>query len=297
MGSKWGLVHYSQICEKSGGEKVEVEDEVELGQEVWVKVLSVDVEAQKVGMSMKYVDQATGEDKDMLQVKYTVEKESEGKRRGFGGGGGGGGGGRGMNDIYARNKREEEEYASHSWGGGGRPGGAGEAAEEEGDPEERNFGLSGLLAKETRTFEGVELKFIEPAEARMPTLRWRLYEFKGDEQTRTLHLHRLSCYVFGRDRSLNKFPGFVATDHPSCSKQHAVIQFRLQARDDGQGGSIQEVKPYVLDLQSTNGTHLNGERIEDQRYYELKMKDMIKFGNSTREYIVMHDGPIDAQGV
>lgn len=60
--------------------------------------------------------------------------------------------------------------------------------------------------------------------------RWRLYEFKGDEQTNTLHLHRCSCYIFGKDRSLNKFPGFIPTDHPSCSRQHAVIQFRLKVR-------------------------------------------------------------------
>ena len=44
--------------------------------------------------------------------------------------------------------------------------------------------LSGLLAAETRKWDGIELKFIEPAEARMPDKKWRLYEFKGDEQTK-----------------------------------------------------------------------------------------------------------------
>ncbi len=34
-------------------------------------------------------------------------------------------------------------------------------------------------------------------------------------------------YLFGRDRLLKKYPGFVPTDHPSCSNQHAVIQYRL----------------------------------------------------------------------
>ena len=44
--------------------------------------------------------------------------------------------------------------------------------------------MSGLLAAETRKWDGIELKFIEPAEARMPDKKWRLYEFKGDEQTK-----------------------------------------------------------------------------------------------------------------
>ena len=43
-----GCLHLPQLCEKPGGEKVDVEEEVELGQEVFVKVLTVDVESQKV---------------------------------------------------------------------------------------------------------------------------------------------------------------------------------------------------------------------------------------------------------
>jgi len=150
-----------------------------------------------------------------------------------------------------------------------------------------------LLAKESKTFEGVELKFTEPPEIRMPTKKWRLYEFKGDEQTRVLHLHRCATYLFGRDRHLSKFPGFIATDHPSCSKQHAVIQFRLHEKENDDGSSSLSVKPYIMDLQATNGTHLNGDRIEDMRYYELKEKDLIKFGNSSREYVMLHEGSID----
>ena len=29
------------------------------------------------------------------------------------------------------------------------------------------------------------------------------------------------------------------------------------------------VKPYLMDLETTNGTFLNGDKIEDQRYYEV----------------------------
>lgn len=51
-------------------------------------------------------------------------------------------------------------------------------------------------------------------------------------------------------------------------------------------------KPYLMDLESTNGTILNGEKIEPARYYELRTKDIINFGHSTRDYILMDGGKI-----
>jgi smad nuclear-interacting protein 1 len=38
------------------------------------------------------------------------------------------------------------------------------------------------------------------------------------------------------------------------------------------------VIPYIIDLESTNKTHLNGDEIEAARYYELKVKDILRFG-------------------
>lgn len=37
-----------------------------------------------------------------------------------------------------------------------------------------------------------------------------------------LPLHRQSCYFFGKERRIVDVP----TDHPSCSRQHAVLQYR-----------------------------------------------------------------------
>jgi smad nuclear-interacting protein 1 len=48
-------------------------------------------------------------------------------------------------------------------------------------------------------------------------------------------------------------------------------------------------KPYIIDLGSTNGTHLNGKTVEPQRYYELLEKDVVRFGNSSREYVLLHE--------
>ncbi|KAG2183055.1 hypothetical protein INT44_006036 [Umbelopsis vinacea] len=151
---------------------------------------------------------------------------------------------------------------------------------------EANFGLSGALAAETNTYKGVELKYVEPAEAREPTKKWRLYVFKGDKQIDVLHIHRKSAYLFGRDRVVADIP----VDHPSCSKQHAVLQFRSVNEKNETNGQIRRVvKPFIIDLESTNGTHLNGDRIPDTRYLELKLSDVLKFGDSTREYVLLNE--------
>eukprot|EP00047_Mylnosiga_fluctuans_P024387 m.160284 g.160284 ORF g.160284 m.160284 type:complete len:247 (+) comp9848_c3_seq10:2-742(+) len=149
-----------------------------------------------------------------------------------------------------------------------------------------NFETSGLLTAETNTYKGFVIKYNEPQDAAIPKVKWRLHGFKDNEELPIIHLYRQSAYLVGRERQICEIP----LDHPSISKQHAVLQFR----------KIPEpltkkirVKLYVIDLGSTNGTHLNGERIEAQRYVELKEKDLLKFGFSTREYIVLNDKSVN----
>ena len=48
-------------------------------------------------------------------------------------------------------------------------------------------------------------------------------------------------------------------------------------------------KPYLLDLESINGTSINGEKVEPARYYELLTGDVVRFGLSSREYVVMNE--------
>ena len=65
-----------------------------------------------------------------------------------------------------------------------------------------NLGLSGALTADVNTFNGVVIKYAEPPEARLPKRRWRFYVFKGEEVLPTLHLHRQSAYLIGRDRKV-----------------------------------------------------------------------------------------------
>ncbi|KAL6553416.1 hypothetical protein OROGR_007258 [Orobanche gracilis] len=140
-----------------------------------------------------------------------------------------------------------------------------------------SFELSGKLAAETNRVRGVTLLFNEPPEARQPDTRWRLYVFKGGEVlNEPLYVHRQSYYLFGRERRVADIP----TDHPSCSKQHAVLQYRQVEEENPDGTMSKRVRPYLMDLGSTNGTFINDNQMEPQRYYELFEKDTIKFGNS-----------------
>jgi len=151
------------------------------------------------------------------------------------------------------------------------------------------LGLSGKLAEDTNTFRGVVIKYNEPPEARKPKVKWRLYQFKGEEALPTLFVHRQSAYLIGRDRLIADIP----VDHPSCSKQHAVLQYRLSeyTRPDGSRGK--RVVPYIIDLGATNKTYLNNKPIDAQRYHELREKDVLKFGFSTREYVLLNDKSAD----
>jgi len=93
-------------------------------------------------------------------------------------------------------------------------------------------------------------------------------------------------YLLGRDRKVADIP----LDHLSCSKQHAVLQFRTVNVSDEEGNTKRINKPYIMDLGSTNGTFLNGARIDPQRYIELLPRDMLKFGNSSRDFVLVYEG-------
>lgn len=100
-----------------------------------------------------------------------------------------------------------------------------------------------------------------------------------------LQVHRQSAYLLGRERLVADIP----IDHPSCSKQHAALQFRQLVTTDATGDIHQKVLPYIIDLDSANGTFVNGKKIPSSRYYELKVADVIKFGESTRDYVFMDE--------
>ncbi len=163
--------------------------------------------------------------------------------------------------------------------------------EEPEKPKEKpNFGTSGVLAAASNSVTQADgttitLKYHEPPEARKPPPRdsWKLFVFKGQDILDTIELGNRSCWLVGREHAVVDLPA----EHPSISKQHAVIQFRYTEKRNEFGDKLGRVKPYLIDLESANGTLLNGDKVPESRYLELRNKDMIQFGSSTREYVLM----------
>jgi smad nuclear-interacting protein 1 len=148
----------------------------------------------------------------------------------------------------------------------------------------------------TNMKNGTVLKYNEPPEAKK-TKGWRIYVFKDGKEIDVLELDGASSFLVGRDRMVNldleldrlTQVADIPVDHTSCSKQHAVIQFRQVSKKSEFGDVSRVIKPYLIDLDSTNGSVLNGEKVDSRRYVEIRTEDMIKFGESTREYVFIKD--------
>ncbi|PHH76851.1 hypothetical protein CDD82_3783 [Ophiocordyceps australis] len=156
--------------------------------------------------------------------------------------------------------------------------------------EKANWANTGLLAAASNSMTQADgtcitLKYHEPPEARKPSPRdeWKLFVFKDGDIVDTIDLSTRSCWLVGREAAVVD----ILTEHASISNQHAVIQFRHREKSNEFGDKVGKTKPYLIDLDSANGTALNDASVPQSRYIELRPKDMIHFGHSTREYVVM----------
>lgn len=154
-----------------------------------------------------------------------------------------------------------------------------------------NFNATGLLAREANTVAGTNtvLKYHEPSEARKPPSKqqWRIYVFKGDDIIDTIHIYTRSCWLMGRDEKICDYH----IQHPSASKQHAVVQFRYITKTNEFGEREGKVKPYFVDLESANGSKVDGKKVDAGRYVELFDGDVLSFGESDRQYVMMLPPP------
>lgn len=76
----------------------------------------------------------------------------------------------------------------------------------------------------------------------------------------------------------------VSLEHPSISRYHAVLQYRGESGEAGEIG--EETGFYVYDLSSTHGTFVNKNKIPPKTYIRLKVGHVVKFGGSTRLFIL-----------
>ncbi|XP_026754346.1 kanadaptin [Galleria mellonella] len=100
-----------------------------------------------------------------------------------------------------------------------------------------------------------------------------------------IELTKKAYYVFGRLANCD-----IVMANPTISRHHAVLQYKAFA-EDGEPPSGW----YLYDLGSTHGTFLNKDRLKPSHYTRVRVGHQIKFGNSTRSYIVL--GPdFDCEG-
>lgn len=153
------------------------------------------------------------------------------------------------------------------------------------------FEKSGLLDA-CKTVDGIELKYSEPTDAisprqyfnihhipshKRPILKAKLYRKASAFPIREFNLETKSSYLIGRISISKSSDGSypprnnildIGIPDRSYSKQHCVIQFR-------------EIKGklcvYIMDLESVNGTSLNGISIPTRRYVELSNNDIISY--------------------
>ena len=66
------------------------------------------------------------------------------------------------------------------------------------------------------------------------------------------------------------------------SKQHAALQYRLVPYTKLDGSQGKRVQLYVMDLNSANGTFVNNNKIESQKYVQLLEKVNSNFCSMNR---------------
>lgn len=124
------------------------------------------------------------------------------------------------------------------------------------------------------------LQYTEPPwGGRAPDASYSLEILKNGTIVDTVPLEQRSYYVVGRLPVCD-----VTLEHPSISRYHAVIQYRSRPGESGSAG--EDAGFYIHDLGSTHGTVVNKNKIPPRTYLRLRVGHVLKFGGSTRLFIL-----------
>lgn len=129
------------------------------------------------------------------------------------------------------------------------------------------------------------LKYTEPSwGGNTPDTSYSLEILKNGTIVDTVPLTERSYYVVGRLPVCD-----VSLEHPSISRYHAVIQYRSQPEEGESTGG--DAGFYIQDLGSTHGTVVNKNKIPPKTYIRLRVGHVLKFGGSTRLFILQVNDP------
>ena len=127
-----------------------------------------------------------------------------------------------------------------------------------------------------------------PPEEETSSSLFSLEVLKGGQVVDAIDLSALLLEKMGKkkkEKSENAFVAFgrhpscdVVIEHPSSSRLHCVLQFKKDAKE-----------MFAFDPGSTHGTFVNKRKLKKGVYAPIFIGDQIKFGESTRDYIVQGD--------
>lgn len=140
---------------------------------------------------------------------------------------------------------------------------------------EEELATENIKKKEDKKENFPEIPYKEPSWSGIPDEPYYLELLKGGCIKSTKYLTEKPYYLFGRLPNCD-----IVMEHPSISRYHAVIQYKASQTGKSDKGF------YLYDLGSTHGTVVNKIQIEPKRYYRLRVGYVIKFGGSSRLYII-----------
>ncbi|UYV82969.1 SLC4A1AP, partial [Cordylochernes scorpioides] len=140
--------------------------------------------------------------------------------------------------------------------------------EPKGSIEASNLTLPKKPEKET-----LPLPYKEPKWSGVSEEKYSFEVLKNGLIINQIDLTKSPYIVFGRLENCD-----VSLEHPSISRYHAIVQYKV-SDDDSKGY-------YIYDLGSTHGTFVNKLKIAPKVYVRLKVGYVIKFGGSTRMFIL-----------
>ena len=128
------------------------------------------------------------------------------------------------------------------------------------------------------------LQYTVPDSSETPPLEYTLEVLRSGSIIDYVSLTHRPYTVFGRSPDSD-----VVLEHPTISRYHSIIQYKAEF-EHGQSAGL-----YIYDCGSTHGTFVNKKRLEPKVYVRIKIGYIIKFGQSTRLYLVQGDSAAELE--
>lgn len=130
------------------------------------------------------------------------------------------------------------------------------------------------------------LQYNVPESSSIPPFEYTLEVLRDGSIIDYISLTHRSYTVFGRSPDSD-----IVLEHPTISRYHAIIQYKSEF-EHGQPAGL-----YLYDCGSTHGTFVNKKRLEPKVYVRIKIGYIVKFGQSTRLYLVQGDSSAEEDQV